>query len=174
MVPAPVTGSRLGLVVSTAFAAALALTNHSVVDLWHDIGSVITPALLLPVAAALMGWSAVSAGWTLASMIAAFGVSLAFVLTKNLGHSGVYPWSIEPIYPGLVASLLVFAAGWSFKRTGARAMKGITVPFAIVTAAIMGLAPHARAASGPEAASPATSMSASAASIPRSPARTTG
>jgi hypothetical protein len=45
--------SRWGLWITCAFAAALALARPSVVALWHDLGSVVTPVLLLPVLLAL-------------------------------------------------------------------------------------------------------------------------
>src|SRR5689334_18356324 len=39
--------SRVGLWLATAFATTLALARQSVIDLWHDVGSVVTPTLLL-------------------------------------------------------------------------------------------------------------------------------
>ena len=108
--------TQIGLWVSAAFAAALALANPSVVGLWHDIGSVTTPALLLPVGTALLGRGALSARGTGAVMVVAFAVSLAWVLARVFppaGRAGAYPLGIEPIYAGLTVSLAMYAAGWA-------------------------------------------------------------
>jgi len=111
--------TRWGLWVAAAFAATLAVTRQSVIDLWHDLGSIVTPTLLLPVGTALLGRGRLEPRWTLAAMLAPFAVSLVWVLAKNLaahGRPGEYPWSIEPIYAGLAASLVVYAAGWSLRK----------------------------------------------------------
>jgi SSS family solute:Na+ symporter len=107
--------TRYGLWLTAAFAAALALANPSVVALWHDLGSIVTPTLLLPVGTALLGRGRLGPRGTLVAMLAPFGLSLGWVLVKAFpppGSPGGYPWSLEPIYAGLAASLLVYAAGW--------------------------------------------------------------
>ncbi|HEY2953686.1 MAG TPA: sodium:solute symporter family protein [Candidatus Eisenbacteria bacterium] len=111
--------TRKGLWVAAAFAAALAVTRQSVIDLWHDLGSIVTPTLLLPLGSALLGRGRLGARWTLAAMVVPFAVTLAWVVAKGFparGHPGEYPWSIEPIYAGLAASLVVYAAGWSLGK----------------------------------------------------------
>jgi SSS family solute:Na+ symporter len=108
--------SRIGLWVSTAFATALALANPSVVGLWHDIGSVITPVLLLPVGLALAGRGRLSARWTVALMLAPGAVSFTWVLAKTFAWSPGYPFRLEPIYAGLGTSLVTWLAGRAFLR----------------------------------------------------------
>lgn len=108
--------SRIGLAVATALAAALALVRGSVVDLWHDIGSVVTPALLIPTTTALYGRGVLGSGWTLAAMALPFLVSLAWVIAKLVVPRAGYPLGIEPIYPGLACSLAIHLAGWSLKK----------------------------------------------------------
>jgi len=112
--------TRYGLWCTAAFAAALALADPSVVALWHDLGSIVTPTLLLPVGTALLGRGRLGPRWTLAAMLAPFGLTLAWILVKAFPPAGTaagYPWSLEPIYVGLGASLLVYAAGWLVPRT---------------------------------------------------------
>jgi SSS family solute:Na+ symporter len=106
------TYTRAGLCVSGAFAVALALARPSVVQLWHDIGSIVTPMLLIPVAAALLGRGRLPARWTLAAMAAPVVVTLGWVLWKDLGPAGRYPLELEPIYAGLGTSLAVYVPGW--------------------------------------------------------------
>ena len=106
--------TRIGLGIAAAFAAALAMARPSVVGLWHDVGSITTPALLLPVGTALLGRGRIGPRWTLAAMILPFLASLAWVLARAFpvpGRAAAYPLSIEPIYVGLAASLAVYAAG---------------------------------------------------------------
>jgi SSS family solute:Na+ symporter len=103
--------SRRGLWLTCAFAAALALARPSVVALWHDIGSIVTPVLLLPVLLALSKRGRPGPRGALWLMVAPGLVTLGWVLWKSAPAStGAYPFSIEPIYAGLAASLLVWAA----------------------------------------------------------------
>ena len=88
----------------------------SVVALWHDIGSVTTPALLIPVGMSLLGRTAIDPRWLTVTMVVPFLVSLTWVLAKFASPSGAYPWSLEPIYPGLAVSAALFATGWAFSR----------------------------------------------------------
>jgi SSS family solute:Na+ symporter len=116
--------TRFGLWIAMLFAVVLALARPSVVSLWHDIGSVITPALLLPVATALAGRGRLAPGWTQAAMIVPFVVSLGWIGARELPApigTGRYPLSLEPIYAGLAASLLVYAAGWPKRMRAATA-----------------------------------------------------
>jgi solute:Na+ symporter, SSS family len=111
--------TRYGLWLSAATAAALALANPSVVALWHDLGSIVTPTLLLPVGTALLARGRLGPRWTLAAMVVPFGLTLAWVLARafpGAGRAPAYPFSVEPIYAGLAASLLLYAAGWLWTR----------------------------------------------------------
>ncbi len=113
--------TRIGLGVTAVFASALALANPSVIGLWHDIGSITTPALLLPVGTALLGRGCIGSRWTGVAMGVAFAVSFAWVLIEAFppaGHAGAYPFSIEPIYAGLAVSLALYAAGWAARSGG--------------------------------------------------------
>ena len=110
--------TRIGLWISAAFAATLALARPSVIGLWHDVGSITTPALLMPVGTALLGRGRVGARWTGWAMTLAFGVSLAWVLIKSFppaGTAGGYPFAVEPIYAGLLVSLAAYATGWAVR-----------------------------------------------------------
>jgi SSS family solute:Na+ symporter len=115
--------SKIGLWVAAAFACVLALAEQSVVDLWRDLGSITTPALLLPVGTALLGKGRLNPPWTLAAMVIPFVLSLLWIGSRFVhlpGRPAGYPWAIEPIYAGLGASLTVFAAGWLLKKETAR------------------------------------------------------
>lgn len=103
--------SRIGLWLATAFAAVLALARPSVVALWHDLGSIVTPVLLLPVLLALARRGRPGPRGALLLMLLPGAVTLGWVLWKNLAAPrGDYPWKLEPIYAGLATSLLAWGA----------------------------------------------------------------
>jgi SSS family solute:Na+ symporter len=114
--------SKIGLWVACAFATALALARPTVIGLWHDLGSITTPTLLLPVTSALTGRLRLGSRATLLAMMIPFMVSLAWVLGKSADAAGRarYPLSLEPIYAGLAASLLVYLPGWAVASTRRR------------------------------------------------------
>ena len=109
--PARIPGwSRVGLWLATAWATTLALARPSVVALWHDLGSVVTPVLLLPVLLAMSRRGRPGPRGALVLMLLPGGVTLGWVLWKSAAVShGVYPLGLEPIYAGLATSLLAWA-----------------------------------------------------------------
>jgi SSS family solute:Na+ symporter len=96
--------SQAGFVLTAALAFALALGFRSAVDLWHHVGSVGVPALLVPLLAAHSSRWRVGPRAALAAMLAGGGVSLAWLLPVLLRADAGYPLGLEPIYPGLLAS----------------------------------------------------------------------
>ncbi len=111
--------SRIGLWVATAFATWLAIAEPTVIGLWHDVGSIVTPTLLLPIGLALAGRGRLGSRGTLALMLLPFAVSLGWVLARALSpvKDAGYPLSLEPIYAGLGTSLVTWLAGLAFRRT---------------------------------------------------------
>lgn len=98
--------TRWALLASAGMAVALALMSQSVIGLWRDLGSVGVPALLLPVLASfrreglgIRGKSAVV--W----MIVPACASASWIGVRVF--NGAYPLGLEPIFPGLVASILL-------------------------------------------------------------------
>jgi solute:Na+ symporter, SSS family len=127
--------TRIGLWISAAFATVLALARPTVIGLWHDIGSITTPALLMPVGTALLERGRVGPRWTAAAMVLAFIVSTGCVLFKAFppaGGTAAYPFGIEPIYAGLGVSLVVYATAWA-ARSRPRAQSGATTSVDIAT-----------------------------------------
>jgi SSS family solute:Na+ symporter len=113
--------TRVGLWAYAEFAAVLALSRQSVIGLWHDLGSLVTPALLLPVGTALLARGMLGARWTMAAILVPFTVTAYWLFSRTSevpGGTPAYPFSLEPIYAGLAASLLVYAPGWLFLRRG--------------------------------------------------------
>jgi len=106
--------SQIGFLVTAALAVALALFFRSAVDLWHDVGSVGVPALLVALGSSYhprLRMRRAVAAWCIA---ASGAVSLMWLLSRS--PAGTYPLSIEPIYVGLGMS----AAFWVGDRITGR------------------------------------------------------
>lgn len=104
-----------GLAFAGAAATALALALRSVVAIWHDVGSIVTAALLLPVASAQAGprWRFGRGGAAAALALAAV-TATAWIFMRSA--EGTYPLGLEPIFPALAVS----AATWAASRLTSR------------------------------------------------------
>jgi len=98
---AAVRRARYGLAGTALWCIALALLSDSVVNLWHDLGSIGTPALLLPMIGALYPPFRIPARWVEAWIIAPAAIAATWLFAKG---DGGYWLGVEPIYAGLVAS----------------------------------------------------------------------
>jgi len=107
--------TRLGLVLSSGLAFAIALAIPSVVKQWYFFGSVFVPGVLLP----LLGAYAAPrlrppASFAFASMLGGAGTALAWLLW-GWGHGGYdsprFPLGWQPMYPGLLLAALLYGAG---------------------------------------------------------------
>ena len=92
---------RAGLLASSLFAVALALALPSVVALWYTVGSCVIPGLLVPLLAAYAEPLRVGPR-------TGFAASAAGVIASTTA----WAWGSQaPFFPGLAASLAVWAAG---------------------------------------------------------------
>jgi len=101
--------TRVGLVISTGLAVVMALFFRSVVDIWYTLGSIGTPALLVPVFFAFVGQRRLPPRVAFASILSSGAISLVWYLSSHLTTDGEYWWRLQPIFPGLVWSLILFA-----------------------------------------------------------------
>ncbi|MCU0303721.1 MAG: sodium:solute symporter family protein [Thermoanaerobaculales bacterium] len=116
--PAERRRTRWGLLLSATLAGAGALLFDSVVTVWHHVGSVVTSALLLPVVSVHLParWRS-TGGAATASMTLSAAVALAWILAAD---DAGYPLGLEPMFPALAASVLV----WAVDRVSAGAQRG--------------------------------------------------
>jgi SSS family solute:Na+ symporter len=96
--------TRFGLAISAALAAVGAMIFDSAVQVWHDIGSVVTSTLLLPVLAIHLPrpWKPSEGGAVAAMIVAAATASTWILLRKADG----YPLGMEPMFPALLTAAL--------------------------------------------------------------------
>jgi SSS family solute:Na+ symporter len=106
--------TKIGLVITSVVAIAMALLVPSVVALWYTIGTCIIPGLLIPVLASYFDRFRISANFAFASMIAGWGLSTTSLIHGHLASVGGVPsywFGIEPMYPGMIASISIWALG---------------------------------------------------------------
>lgn len=101
--------TKIGLLVAALTGIVIAIYGQSVVNIWKELGSISAPALLLPVL------SSFSRKWTMSKHMASITIcsgalaSFLWSMTRFIPacHQHYY-LNIEPIYPGLLVSLLLF------------------------------------------------------------------
>lgn len=102
---------RLGLIVSAAVAAGGAVLFDSAVAVWHDVGSVVTGALLLPVLGIHLPQRArLSEPAAVTAMTGSAATALGWILGR--AGDGAYPLGLEPMFPALAVGL----ATWLFDQ----------------------------------------------------------
>ncbi len=106
--------TRWGLVISALVAGAAALAFGSVVRIWHDVGSVVTSALLLPVLAVHLPKrpQLTDAGTAWAIVLAAATAGL-WIAARSGGR---YPLGVEPMFPALLVSAACLAVDAVLRR----------------------------------------------------------
>ena len=101
--------TRIGLAVTTVLSVLLALYGRSVVQLWKELGSIATPALLFPVVSSFFDRIRMQSRAALLTMLVSGGVSAVWTFSGALGlTSHDYLLNIEPIYPGLIIAIVIF------------------------------------------------------------------
>lgn len=104
--------TKIGLIVSTLFSIAVALTLPSVIKIWYTIGTVVIPGLLIPLLASYFDRLKIPAHYAFFSMLFGWLTSLVWLIAGYiLSIPGSYPLGIEPMYPGLGVSILIWWIG---------------------------------------------------------------
>jgi SSS family solute:Na+ symporter len=102
--------TQWGLAASLLLSALLVLRLPSVIDLWYTLGTVAIPGLLVPLLSSYIpGWRL--RPWLAApTMFAGWLTSFLWLLAGSATPEGtLYPLGIEPMYPGLTLTLVIWA-----------------------------------------------------------------
>lgn len=99
--------TRIGLVLSGALAIAIAAYAGSIIRIWKDVGSIGTPALLVPVVTSLFPRLRMQRQLALVSMAGSAILSAIWLFSRHI-NSGHFFLGIEPIYPGLAFSMVMW------------------------------------------------------------------
>ena len=100
--------THVGLILSVGLAVVLALFFQSVVDIWHVFGSIGTPALLVPVFFSFIGRRRLPPRWAFVSILTSGTTALIWYLSRYVTSDGKFWWGVEPIFPGLIISIVLF------------------------------------------------------------------
>ena len=113
--------TRIGLLLTAVVSIAIAWWAQSVIKIWKELGSIGTPALLIPMAASFSEKWRLRPGFALACMLAGGGVSGFWALTKALplfSGQGSYWMNVEPIFPGLAVTLFLLFVDHVSRKKG--------------------------------------------------------
>ncbi|MDZ7821515.1 MAG: hypothetical protein U5N26_06725 [Candidatus Marinimicrobia bacterium] len=99
---------RLGYLITGIVAMLIIVLIPSVVSIWYIIGTLVIPSLLLPVLSVLFK-RPIPPNYVITLMTGAILLSAAWFLIGAI--SGTYPLHLEPFYPGLLYSIIVFFFG---------------------------------------------------------------
>ncbi len=100
--------SRFGLLLSGALAIIIALYFKSVIDIWYVFGTLGTCAMLIPLGSSFSEKWRMSKRMAMLAMILAPAVALIWIV-PNLFWGIEYYWGIDPIYPGLLTSVVIYS-----------------------------------------------------------------
>jgi SSS family solute:Na+ symporter len=100
--------TRVGLFVTALLTIGVALKYRSVIDVWKDFGSVITPALLVPTLTSMFPRWRMRPGFALAALVGTAAVGATWLaLSKARGAPFL---GVEAIYVALACGVAVFVA----------------------------------------------------------------
>ncbi len=105
----------IGLTISGLATIFIALSSESVVNIWHDFGSVGTSALLLPLMTSYWGRYQYSGRGALVSIILSAALTALALLYPQCTAEGKYLLGVEPIFIGLGVSAAAFALAHTTK-----------------------------------------------------------
>ena len=117
--------TRIGLVISTLLAVAMALFFRSVIDIWHALGSIGTPALLVPVFFSFVGKRRLPGHAAFISIVTSALISGVWYFSRYISNGGGYWFDIEPIFPGLLWSIIMFLIFSKREQTNGLPFRGI-------------------------------------------------
>jgi SSS family solute:Na+ symporter len=106
--------TKIGMLIGGVFSIALALVVPSVVNIWYTIGTCIIPGLLVPVVASYFDSLRMPPRFAFLAMLFGWMISTSsLVWGKLFDANGVpqYWFGLEPMYPGLIAAVAIWAMG---------------------------------------------------------------
>lgn len=103
--------TKIGILITGILSLLIALFASSIIAIWYTIGTVGISALLVPVLAGFFYKKKKSANAAFYSIIGGSSTSIVWLVHGYLNSVDGWPgylFGIEPMYPGLLMSLIVF------------------------------------------------------------------
>lgn len=102
--------TKWALIISSILTILITIFFQSVITIWYGFGSIVTPVLLVPMFTTFFGSRRMRPRTVITSMIVSGALSGLWFWSRTLSVDGSYWLSLEPIFPGLVASLIFYYA----------------------------------------------------------------
>ena len=101
--------TRWGLIITALFSILLALMFEYAMDIWYVVGSFTVPALLIPLISSLYQVKLRNPSWViiLPALISIFWYIYGMAHLTLEGYPS-YIWRLDPMYPGVFTSLILF------------------------------------------------------------------
>jgi len=115
--------TQWGLLLAAFLAIVLCVIIPSVIQLWYTIGTVVIPGLLVPVVSSYFDNLRMQPRMVVWVMLAGWMTSLLWLIAgwmQAFGSTEFYPLGIEPMFPGVVISVIGW---WISRRSGERKCK---------------------------------------------------
>jgi SSS family solute:Na+ symporter len=112
--------TQIGLIISLLLSIILAVTIPSVIQMWYTIGTVVIPGLLIPLMASYFEPLKIPARYAFLAMLAGWLTSFGWLIAGNTNSvgGGMYPFGIEPMYPGLLVAFALWGIGRAKQKYG--------------------------------------------------------
>ncbi len=115
-----VTLLRMGLLLTTGVSIMLAIALPSVVQIWYVVGSLCIPPLLLPLLTVYFPRFRLTPPLVVAHLIGAFAIPLIWFSIGWMQSPSImvieFPLGIQPMFPGLLFSVLFHSGYWGYSR----------------------------------------------------------
>ena len=110
--------TKIGIIISGILSIAIAMYGKSVIRIWKDLGSIGTPALLLPTLSSFWPRFKMSNRAATLAMLSGAAVSGFWILSKELPvhDKPGYLLGVEPIYAGLFITSIIYIVDRIFKK----------------------------------------------------------
>ena len=105
---------RISIILTTLFSIIIALLIPSVINIWYNIGTAVIPGLLIPVVCSYFPKYKLSANKTFFLMLSGWLTSTTCLVIGNINSTNgapSYPFGIEPMYVGLLVTIIIWFVG---------------------------------------------------------------
>lgn len=113
---------KFSMYIAALISIILSILIPSVIQIWYLVGSLFIPPMLLPLLACYYPYLRPGRKWVVLNLTIPFASSFIFLIISLFQSTSIlklnYFLNIQPMYPGLITSLLVFCGGIIKKRVG--------------------------------------------------------
>lgn len=111
--------TRIGILITILLSATSIILFPSIINLWYIIGTIFIPGLLLPLVTSYWQRWKISSHATFIAMLLGWLFSLgsfAWGQLNTINEVAQYPFQIEPMYPGLGVTIVIYI--WGNRKKG--------------------------------------------------------